>query len=34
MTDQTWTGRGLKPKWLTVALEQGKTLADFQVKAH
>lgn len=31
---QTWTGRGLKPKWLAVALEQGKSLADFQVKAH
>lgn len=31
---QTWTGRGLKPKWLAIALEQGKTLADFQVKAH
>lgn len=31
---QTWTGRGLKPKWLAVALEAGKTLADFQVKAH
>ena len=26
---QTWTGRGLKPKWLTQALETGKTLADF-----
>lgn len=34
MTGQTWTGRGLKPKWLAVALEQGKSLADFQVKAH
>lgn len=31
---QTWTGRGLKPKWLAVALEQGKSLSDFQVKAH
>lgn len=34
MTGQTWSGRGLKPKWLAVALEQGKKLADFQVKAH
>ena len=33
-TGQTWTGRGLKPKWLVAALEQGKPLADFQVKAH
>lgn len=31
---QTWTGRGLKPKWLAIALASGKTLADFQVKAH
>lgn len=34
MTGQTWTGRGLKPKWLATALEQGKKLADFQIKAH
>lgn len=34
MTGQTWTGRGLKPKWLSVALENGKKLDDFQVKAH
>jgi hypothetical protein len=31
MTGQTWSGRGLKPAWLRVALEQGKTLADFDV---
>ncbi|GAC1664609.1 MAG: hypothetical protein PVS3B2_00520 [Candidatus Dormibacteraceae bacterium] len=31
---QTWTGRGLKPKWLTVALERGAKLADFEVRAH
>lgn len=31
---QTWTGRGLKPKWLAVALQQGKTLGDFEVKGH
>ena len=26
-----WTGRGLKPKWLTAALAQGKSLSDFAV---
>jgi hypothetical protein len=26
---QTWSGRGLKPKWLAEALAGGKTLADF-----
>ena len=30
-TGQTWTGRGLKPKWLTSALESGKQLADFAI---
>lgn len=29
-TGQTWSGKGLQPKWLKVALERGKTLADFQ----
>lgn len=28
-TGQTWSGRGLKPKWLTAAIEGGKTLEDF-----
>jgi DNA-binding protein H-NS len=28
-TGQTWTGRGLKPKWLASALENGKSLQDF-----
>ena len=28
---QTWTGRGLKPKWLSAALETGKQLTDFTV---
>jgi DNA-binding protein H-NS len=28
-TGQTWTGRGLKPKWLTAALAGGKKLEDF-----
>ena len=27
----TWTGRGLKPKWLTAALADGKTLTDFAI---
>lgn len=26
---QTWTGRGLKPKWLQAALASGKKLEDF-----
>ena len=34
MSGQTWSGRGLKPRWLTVALERGKTLSDFEVKGH
>lgn len=28
-TGQSWTGRGLKPKWLQAALASGKQLADF-----
>lgn len=28
-TGQTWSGRGLKPKWLQAALDGGKSLADF-----
>jgi DNA-binding protein H-NS len=28
-TGETWTGRGLQPKWLKAALAQGKTLGDF-----
>ena len=28
---QTWTGRGLKPKWLAAALASGKQLTDFSV---
>ena len=30
---KTWTGRGLKPKWVTEALESGKTLDDLAIKA-
>ncbi len=28
-TGDTWSGRGLKPKWLTAALAGGATMADF-----
>lgn len=31
VSGQTWTGRGLKPKWLAAALEAGKHLSDFAV---
>ncbi len=27
----TWTGRGLKPKWLSAALAAGKSLGDFAI---
>lgn len=27
----TWTGRGLKPRWLTAALESGRSLSDYAV---
>lgn len=30
-TNQTWTGRGLKPKWLQAALAAGKSLNDFTI---
>ena len=33
-TGQTWTGRGLKPRWLVQALDEGgKTLTDFDTLA-
>lgn len=28
-TGDTWSGRGLKPKWLSTALDGGASLADF-----
>lgn len=28
-TGETWSGRGLKPRWLTAALESGRTLDEF-----
>jgi DNA-binding protein H-NS len=30
-TGQTWTGRGLKPKWLQAALTSGKSLEDYAI---
>jgi DNA-binding protein H-NS len=30
-TGATWTGRGLKPKWMTTAISEGKTLNDFAI---
>ena len=28
-TGETWSGRGLQPKWLKAALVEGRNLADF-----
>lgn len=30
-TGATWTGRGLKPKWLVAALAEGKKIEDFAI---
>lgn len=30
-TGSTWTGRGLKPKWLVAALAEGKKIEDFAI---
>ena len=30
-TGETWSGRGLQPKWLQAALAQGRQLSDFVV---
>lgn len=30
-TGETWSGRGLKPKWLTSALEGGAKIEDFLI---
>ena len=30
-TGDSWSGRGLKPKWLTAALAAGRSLSDFAV---
>ena len=31
VTGSTWTGRGLKPKWMVAAIEAGKSLNDFRI---
>jgi len=30
-TGDTWSGRGLQPKWLKMALASGKTIGDFTI---
>jgi DNA-binding protein H-NS len=30
-TGQTWSGRGLQPRWLKAAIASGRKLADFAV---
>ncbi len=30
-TGDTWTGRGLQPKWLRAALAAGRSLSDFTI---
>ncbi len=30
-TGDTWSGRGLKPKWLSTALAAGRQLSDFKI---
>lgn len=30
-TGETWSGRGLQPKWLQAAIASGKKLTDFSV---
>ena len=32
-TGSTWSGRGLKPKWVTAALDSGKSLDDLAIKS-
>jgi DNA-binding protein H-NS len=29
--DETWAGRGLKPRWLTAAIKTGKKVEDFAI---
>jgi DNA-binding protein H-NS len=33
-TGETWTGRGRRPRWVEVALQEGKTMDDLAVPAH
>jgi DNA-binding protein H-NS len=30
-TNESWSGRGLMPKWLKMEVDTGSTLADFEV---
>lgn len=30
-TGETWTGRGLQPKWIQAAIQNGKKLEDFAI---
>jgi DNA-binding protein H-NS len=30
-TGETWTGRGLQPKWLKAALSSGRKIGDFTI---
>jgi DNA-binding protein H-NS len=30
-TGESWSGRGLKPKWLAAALASGRSISDFAV---
>ncbi len=30
-TGDTWSGRGLKPRWLTAALASGRNISDFTI---
>lgn len=32
LTQQTWSGRGLRPAWLKAALAGGRPLSDFEVQ--
>jgi DNA-binding protein H-NS len=32
-TGDTWSGRGLKPKWLVAELANGKSIADFALSS-
>jgi DNA-binding protein H-NS len=31
-TGQTWSGRGMKPKWLTSLMEGGRMMEEFEIK--
>jgi DNA-binding protein H-NS len=31
--EETWAGRGLKPRWLAAALKAGKKIEDFSIAA-